>query len=150
VIGLRSVSARALTAVSVFCTLFVAVGLGIVLLPGGRADAAPSPRSDPGRVTIAPGPDHDPGVELPDLRHRSARTFQRADGLRVARIYARPVNFANAAGDWQELDNTLGASSRPGFAFAPKAGGVDVDLPHDITDPLRVGFGAAAVTPTRP
>src|SRR5215217_5685031 len=48
------------------------------------------------------------GTELPELRTRYSRTFQRKDGHGlVARISAQPVNYRDGAGDFQPIDNTL-------------------------------------------
>jgi hypothetical protein len=47
-----------------------------------------------------------PGRELPALRTRTSKTFERADGSRVTRIYQRSVHYRDGGG-WEPIRNRL-------------------------------------------
>ena len=56
-----------------------------------------------------------------------------------SRFYADDVNFKDATGRWQKIENTLTASDRPGYAFGNAANSWDVDLPSRLeANPVRV------------
>ncbi|WP_338492567.1 LamG-like jellyroll fold domain-containing protein [Streptomyces sp. SJL17-4] len=40
-------------------------------------------------------------------RERTVRTFQNTDGTLTSRFFEEPVNFQDAAGNWEEIDTTL-------------------------------------------
>src|SRR5437763_17122730 len=86
----------------------VLAGVALWLLSGSRTaasaagGAAPVAAVDPSTSGPSTG-----GVELPRLRTARSRTWVRADGLHVTRVYPQVVNYRDAQGDWQPIDATL-------------------------------------------
>jgi hypothetical protein len=51
-----------------------------------------------------------PGTETPGTRNQRSVTFERSDGKQVTRVYAGSVNYQDARGQWQSIDNRLSES----------------------------------------
>ncbi len=99
---------------------------------------------------LAPAPGlAGPGIpegsrEIPSLRRRESRTYAKPDGSYVAEVSAGSVNYRDAKGDWQAIDNSLVASSAAGYGFENKANRYRVQLPSDLSAaPVRVSEGDA-------
>ena len=59
-------------------------------------------------------------------------------------MFAGPVNYRDASGEWRAIDNTL---ARDGGAFSNVANGYDVRLPARLEDaPIKVSEGADWLT----
>jgi hypothetical protein len=52
------------------------------------------------------GPPLTPG-EQPDLRQQNVQTFYNKDGTYTAKLYPRPVNYQDAHGNWQPIDERV-------------------------------------------
>src|SRR5262245_31657636 len=63
----------------------------------------PSPQLSP----AAPSAGSVTATEVVRLRTPNSRTFQRSDGRMETRISSAPMNFRDASGAWQPIDNTL-------------------------------------------
>ena len=86
------------------------------------------------------------GPEIASMRTRNSRTYQTADGRgRVARFSATPINFKDASGDWQPIDNSL---TRNGANLTNGDNRYDLDLPSRLTagDPVTVSEGGDQVS----
>jgi hypothetical protein len=93
----------------------------------------------------AGGPDRPgPGGEVVGLRSRVSRTFTGAGGVRTTRVYAASVNYRDASGRWQLIDDTLVAGSSG--AVVNRANGYRLGLPAELgSGPVTVGTAAGTV-----
>jgi RHS repeat-associated protein len=83
--------------------------------------------------------------EIESLRTARSRTYVLADGRRLARVFAQPVNYRDRRGDWRPIDDRLvpAATGRLGNA----ANRFDVGLPASLGDgPVRLTHGSASVS----
>jgi RHS repeat-associated protein len=95
----------------------------------------------------APAGTHSPsaairGRELPRLRGAQSRTFVRADGTYVTRMFPSAVNFRDGLGRFQPIDNRLvgvgAVSRRQGYAFENAANSYRAFLPGNLSAPVLV------------
>lgn len=131
---LRALSSRALTV-----ALIVSV-LAAIPSFASRSLAASQP---------APDPTHPPAtqpVELTGLRTADSVTFLLPNGDRQAVVYPGPVNYLDAHGAYQPIDDTLVASSAKGFAFENRANSYAVRLPSSLASPVQVATGGASLS----
>jgi hypothetical protein len=105
-----------------------------------RADDARA--DEPGPRNVADGPVTKDGKEITALRTRDSRTFRSPTGSFVAVLARGAVNYQDANGQWQPIDNTLVASSAAGAALENKANSYSVRLPHNLRAPVRVDQGS--------
>jgi len=83
--------------------------------------------------------------EVPNLRTAKARTFLNPDGSYTTRTYAAPVNWKDASGRWQTIDNTL--VTRSDGRLHNTSGPLDVSLTTNAasgSDVLAVQAGGAS------
>lgn len=76
------------------------------------------------------------GRELAGLRTERSRTWARPDGVRVTRVFDRPVNTRTAAGAWAPIDHRL-----------RRSGGdwVNGDAAYDVAIPTSLGDGPTEI-----
>lgn len=119
--------------------------LAFLLVPLQIAIVAPAlPR---GQTADAQVPPPDTEVELPELRTANSLTFLQPDGTYNARIYAGAINYQDATGAWQAIDNTLVSSSEPGYAYENQANSFRVLLPSDLgAAPVKVSTSLGDVS----
>lgn len=131
---------------SIFVTT-IATGLA-ALAPIGQsagasapaAPATPRPSHAPASPPGAPAPDG----ELTALRTASSRTFVTSGGARHAEVYTHPVNYRDASGAWQKIDDTL--VTRSGGGWRNTANDTAVDLPATLAaGPVRVARDGASI-----
>jgi RHS repeat-associated protein len=79
-----------------------------------------------------------PVKELPDERTATSSTFELHSGLRETRVYANPINYKEADGDWEPIDE--GLEETDDGAIVNGASSVDVSLPTELQE------GAARLT----
>lgn len=122
----------------------------------GPANGAPPPKPAPGNVTrpasalsftrsaLAHG-SRMPLAHLGPLRlQRSftnafSNTYVASDGVRVARVYAQPINFRGLDGQWQAIDNAL---VRTSGGFENRADAYRVRFPSSLgASPISVRSG---------
>jgi RHS repeat-associated protein len=78
-----------------------------------------------------------PARELPELRTRTGRTYV-ADGHRFAVLYPGSVNYRDAAGRWQPIDNAL-VPAEGGGAHVNRASNYSVRIPDHLGGaPVRI------------
>jgi RHS repeat-associated protein len=86
-------------------------------------------------------------VEVPRLRTRNSRTYRTPEGFLEAEVAAGPINYQDTSGAWQPIDNTLVATSTPGYAWENKADRYRVLLPANLADaPVRIERGSAWIS----
>jgi hypothetical protein len=87
------------------------------------------------------------GVEVPDLRTATSRTFRQKDGTFVTEVFAAPIHYEDASGRLRPIDNTLVASDRSGYALENKANRYSLALPRSLGQgPVRFAVGEEWVT----
>jgi RHS repeat-associated protein len=97
-----------------------------------RAEAAP----------LAPG-----RVEVPSLRTRYSKTYRTPEGFLEAAVSSGPVNYQDAGGAWQPIDDGLQSSSVPGYAWENKADRYRVLLPSNLSGaPIRIERGSTFIS----
>ncbi|HEV2070347.1 MAG TPA: fibronectin type III domain-containing protein [Acidimicrobiales bacterium] len=83
--------------------------------------------------------------EVVERRTEDSTTVVTEDGTYETTFYDAPVNYQDANGDWQPIDNTLVPADKPG-ALRNKAGAVEVTLPSEFgTEPVRAAKGDISV-----
>ena len=84
------------------------------------------------------------GQEIAELRTRKARSYRGDERVATTRVYARSVNFKDASGEWQPIDNSLAAH---GDVLRNKANRYEVELPTQIAgNAVKVTEGDAWVS----
>jgi len=84
-------------------------------------------------------------LELPGLRTRSSRTYL-VNGQYEAVVYSGPVNYQDAQGAWQAIDDSLVPSSVPGYRYQNKANGYTLLLPSNLASaPVRFQDASGSV-----
>ncbi|HET9732200.1 MAG TPA: DNRLRE domain-containing protein [Acidimicrobiales bacterium] len=84
--------------------------------------------------------------DFPALRTATSNTFpdrQHAGFKTVAA--SQPVNYKDARGKWQPIDDTMVADGQPGFAFRNKADSYSAELPPTLAGSVRVTSGQFGV-----
>ncbi|MCD5316114.1 RHS repeat-associated core domain-containing protein [Kineosporia babensis] len=78
--------------------------------------------------------------ELQDERTRMSRTFTDPDtGTLVTELSASPLNFKDAEGEWQPIDNTLKADpAGKGGGWTNGANEFSLELPKSLTEPVTI------------
>lgn len=143
-------------AASFRCALFVLLGLVLaaIALPaeaqqrsgGGAAKAVPASAKKAQRAVAVIRADRQrsrPVRELRSLRTRDSKTFETADGRRLARVYGTSAHFRNPKGKWQDVDTRL---RRAHGRLLNRTTGFSTSLPEDIgADSFRVRRGKWSV-----
>lgn len=88
-------------------------------------------------VVAADDPASQPVQELPDRRTASSNTFLLADGSLETRLFQAPVNYRDAKGDWQPIEEQL--EELPSGAVTNGSNSFDIHLPEDLNQaPVRI------------
>jgi RHS repeat-associated protein len=137
-----SLTGRVRVVVAMLVSVALAAGV-LTSLPLADAGASPAPGDPPG-ATVAQA---DPApVEVPAMRTRTSRTFQTETGFK-SEFTVGSMNYEASPGDWQPIDDTLVASTSPGYRWRNRANRATVDLPADIADaPVRISDGGSWVS----
>ena len=105
----------------------------------GASYVAPTPK--PGTSKAAPG------VEKLNLRTRNSRTFTGSGRELSTLVYPESVNYRDASGTWQVIDNSLVKTAPANYAYQNKANRYTIDLPADIgSQPIRIASGSSWLT----
>lgn len=104
---------------------------------GPAESAAGSPHASPVRPSAAsrslPVGSVPPAAdEVPGLRTRTSRTFL-VNGEYQAVLYSGSVNYGDAAGSWQPIDDSLVTSTVAGYAWQNKANQYSLLLPSTLS-----------------
>ena len=110
--------------------MLLVVGSGIAFAEQGQPDQASEAPSLPS--TLEPGP------EIPSARTATSRTFRLEDGTRETRIYENPVNYLDAEGEWQPIENGLEETADGTITNRENA--------FDLRLPDRLGAGETRLT----
>src|SRR5262249_19009364 len=76
-------------------------------------------------VLAAPGVAGGPApgaLELPGKRTASSNSYLNPDGSYTTVVAPQPVNYRDAAGEWQRIDTTLVPSQEAGYSVENAAG----------------------------
>lgn len=107
-----------------------------------RADS-----NNPGRRLVADGPKSKYGKEVTALRTRSSRTYAGPHGSFVDVISGGAVNYKDAQGNWQPIDDTLVPSTGAANSHTNKADAYQLTLPDQLAAaPVKVDFAGGSVT----
>jgi hypothetical protein len=109
----------------------------VALLVGSSSQAGQSAATAPFAAPVG-------GVEVASLRSENSRTYHAADGHLVARVSQEPVNYRDAAGDWQPIDTALRADGSGGLETTAAA--TEVSLPRVLDKPAKVTDGSRWVS----
>jgi RHS repeat-associated protein len=105
----------------------------------GTNYVAPTPKSSASKGSV--------GVEKLNLRTPNSRTFTGSGRQLITDIYAQSVNYRDAGGAWQAVDNGLVKSNQPQYGYQNKANRYALSLPTDIGGaPIRIQVGSAWAT----
>jgi hypothetical protein len=91
---------------------------------------------------------HPIGGDVPSLRTATSRTYRMSDGSYRAEFWARPVNYRDAKGHWQPIDDTLQRTSDGALENA--AGATDLSLPKDASGDVQLRAGDDLSSPRPP
>lgn len=87
------------------------------------------------------------GAEKLNLRTRNSRTFTGSGRQLTTLVYSESVNYRDAGGSWQAIDDSLVKSSVNGYAYRNRANRYTVDVPSDIGGaPIRIASGSSWLT----
>jgi RHS repeat-associated protein len=143
-IGSETFVSRARQLLAVVVSLLVVAGV----VPALAAAADSSPASVPDAPVAAqpvPGPKLggiDPVVgDYRALRTKYSSTFPGDHGVLKAMMYTAPVNYQDANGNWQPIDNTMVPASANGVAFTNKGGVYQASLPSALGAPVKFQVG---------
>ena len=120
--------------------------------PGSDPAYEPPPPAN-GRSYVAPTPSARPkssdglGQEKVNLRTGTSRTYASAGRQLTTVIYGESVNFRDAAGSWQTIDDSLVKTSLARYSYQNKANRYSLYLRSDIgSAPVRVQIGPSWLT----
>jgi RHS repeat-associated protein len=118
--------------------VLVVAGLaGAAVASGANGDSAPSDEADAAALSAPPSTSE--AEELPAKRTATSDTYELPSGERETRVFQTPVNYRDAEGDWQPIEEGL---QREGSSFVNGQSSFDAELPGRIgTAPVRVSFG---------
>jgi RHS repeat-associated protein len=102
---------------------------------------APTAKSQPAASSSSPG------SEKLNLRTRNSRTLASGGRQLTTLVYTDSVNYRDASGTWQAIDDSLIKTGTAHYAYQNKANRYTVYLPADIaTAPIRVAVGSSWLT----
>ena len=108
--GSRPSGRRPFTRASILALAFITLSVVPLVGASSAAEAPDAPAADSAVEASAPAA---PAGDIPSLRTRTSRTYSVDDGDREAHIFTEAINYRDAEGAWQPIDNTLVASFRP-------------------------------------
>jgi len=82
------------------------------------------------------------------MRTETSRTWALPDGRFRTEITVTPTTYLADDGTWHVIDNSLIATDTPGFAFENRAAAFSVEMPSNISAPLKVLSGDNWITVT--
>jgi hypothetical protein len=117
-----------------------AMGVGVALLAFLPDVAAATEGSGGGGATgsVAPPAESEAPVAdevaLPEESTETSNTWLEPDGRLRTEIASGPINFADASGEWQPIDNDLVPSDAAGVAVENAANDFTARLPRDASE----------------
>jgi len=88
-----------------------------------------------------------PGAEKLSLRTRNSRTIGSGGRQLTTLVYPESINYRDASGTWQAIDNSLVKTSLARYTFQNKANRYIAYLPSDIAGaPIRITLGSSWLT----
>jgi RHS repeat-associated protein len=115
--------------------------------PGNDPAYEPPPKHGTNYVAPTPKAGSSKTSEKLNLRTRNSRTFSSGGRQLTTLVYPESVNYRDASGAWQAIDNSLVKTSAKGYADQNKADRYTVYLPADIaSQPIRISTGSSWLT----
>jgi hypothetical protein len=120
--------------------------VALIICGTGIALAAQEDSESPLETTqLSMAPQNPPGPELEFKRTATSQTFRLPDGSLETRLYASPINYRDAEGDWKPIEEGLGLA--PNGALTNGGNRFDVMLPDKLDDgAVRLEIGDAWVS----
>jgi RHS repeat-associated protein len=117
--------------------LVAAVATMLLVLGSGIALAEQNEASDV-NPALSASPPLEPGPEVKADRTATSQTFRLPDGSLETRIFTSPINYLNAEGEWQPIEE--GLEEQPdGSGLTNAANSFNVDLPEHLgAEPVRL------------
>lgn len=107
---------------------------GLSLAPRARSEESAAEEA-PVEAAVPPG-----ATELPEKRTATSDTYELHSGMLETRIYGTPVNYEDAEGEWQPIEE--GLEEEAGGEIVNGANSVEVSLPSELQEGLaRVTIG---------
>ncbi len=135
---------RVVQLVLVFALILSSFASSLTLSVQAAPEPVPPRVLSNGNVPITAGPEMT-GQELPTLRTRTSHTYLGSDGTYQAQIFPGSINYQDANGAWQPIDNTLVPGRDKDVAYQNKANHYRVQLPPTLQAPVRINAGDAWV-----
>ncbi len=87
-------------------------------------------------------------TEEVNKRNRVSKTLKLSDGRHAVRIFKESVHYLDEFNKWQDIDNTIRASSEPRYAFENSTNGVKSYFPLVLSDKIgvKLSFDAGSYT----
>jgi len=119
--------------------------------PQPGSDPAYQPPAKHGTNYVAPTPKAESkttaAAEKLNLRTRNSRTYSSGGRQLTTLVYPESINYRDASGAWQAIDNSLVKTSAKGYADQSTANRYTVYLPADIaSQPIRITTGSGWLT----
>lgn len=102
----------------------------------GLSDAAKVALEKAGKAQ--PALDTEPVEDVTARTANSTTTVDPETGTRLTEVSPDAVNYRDSEGDWQSVDTTLVPAQGSQEGWSNAAAGYDVDLPQDLTDPVKL------------
>ena len=88
-----------------------------------------------------------PGQEVVSKRTRTSRTYVGAHGGLLTEVTPGSQNYSDSSGNWHTIDNTVVASTVPGYGYQNKANRYRLLLPADLArSPVQTELGGQWAT----
>jgi RHS repeat-associated protein len=102
------------------------------------SDGSEASTTDP---ALSVPPPEEPGTELLSERTANSQTFQLPDGSLETRLFATPINYLDAEGEWKPIDEDLEKAGNT--TLTNGANRFDVSLPERLGEgqPVRLSLG---------
>ena len=106
--------------------------------PAYKATPAPYVSPDPGARKHLTGGERQ---ELASERTKTSRSYLTANGIEVDAFPGGSMNYKDASGKWEAIDNTLTPSTRKGYSYQNKANSYAAYLPATLASPVTFALG---------
>jgi RHS repeat-associated protein len=116
----------------------VIVALTLIATSIALAYADDSPSTEPDEAVLSAPPTEPEGSELEGKRTATSQTFLLPDGSRETRVFESPINYRDADGQWQPIEEGLEPTTGAGLTNG--------DNSFDLSLPERVGEGAVRLS----
>jgi hypothetical protein len=121
----------------------VVLGMLPIVTTSVGASAAPTPTRSATEPSTQRPVTPPASTEITGSRSAYSSTYALADGHRKTVFATTPLNYKDAMGNWQKVDNSLVASTGGGWHNAANA--FKVALPSSLSSPVRLTSGTSSI-----